>query len=57
VDAIRIVRISASGATTSSIVFEMSLQSPLLTASWKRLSVALLLGSWPVDIQLLPGFV
>jgi hypothetical protein len=36
------VRIRMSGSTTSSIVFEMSSVSPVLTASMKRLNVALL---------------
>src|SRR5215831_10171461 len=49
------VRISTSGATTSSIVLEMSSASPVLTASWMRLNVALLLVSWAVDIWSLLG--
>jgi hypothetical protein len=51
------VRIRTSGSTTSSIIFEMSSASPLLTASWKRLNVALLLVAWPVDIWLSPGSI
>src|SRR5262249_21817148 len=44
------VRISASGATTSSIVLKMRSASPLLRASSKRSTAALLVACWPVDI-------
>src|SRR5262245_35517183 len=47
------VRNSASGATSSSIVLEMSSASPVLAASQNRLTAALLLVSWIVDIWLL----
>src|SRR5215207_10368851 len=40
---------------SSSIVFPMSSVSPLLTASVKRLAVALLVASWSVDIWLSSG--
>jgi hypothetical protein len=44
------VRISASGSTTSSIVFEMSSASPVFMTSSKRLNIALLLVSCAVDM-------
>src|SRR5262249_20507047 len=47
------MRISASGATTSSIAFEMTSTSPALTVSSMRLNVVLLLVSWAVDMWLL----
>src|SRR3954468_6496538 len=40
---------------TSSIVCAISSVSPLLTASWKRLNVALLLVTWSVDMWLAPA--
>jgi hypothetical protein len=45
--------ISTSGSTSSSIVLEMTSASPVLTTSSKRLTVALLLVSWAVDIWFL----
>src|SRR5262249_48995909 len=46
--------ISTSGATTSSIVVAMTSTSPVLTASWMRLNLALLLVvSWAADIWFL----
>src|SRR4051812_41213304 len=45
------VRMTASGATSSSIVLKSNSTSPVLAASWKRLNVALL--SSGVDIRLL----
>src|SRR4029453_1646544 len=47
--------ISPSGSTISSIVFELNSISPVLMASWKRLSVASLLVAWAVDIWVLLG--
>jgi hypothetical protein len=46
---------STFGSTTSSIVFEMNSASPLFMASWKRLSVALLVVAWAVAMWLLLG--
>jgi hypothetical protein len=39
------VRMTRSGATISSIVFEMSSASPLFVTSWKRLKALLLVSS------------
>ena len=53
------VWITASGSTSSSIVLEMSSASPVVVASWKRLTVALLLGSCapPFDYGSMRGTV
>jgi hypothetical protein len=48
---------STFGSTTSSIVFEMTSASPVFTASWKRLNVALLLVAWAVGMWLLLGSI
>src|SRR5689334_13868506 len=47
------VRITASGATSSSIVLSSSSRSPVLAASWNRLNDALLAATSAVDMP--PG--